>query len=75
MPGVLNPTKLDVTLALLERFTDEFRRAGLTLSTDDECLFLLAGLVNEEGGSLRLLLRDLLGFDGSGEFGREGQVL
>jgi len=35
----------------------------------------LAGLVDDEGGALRVLLGDLLCFDGGGEFGGEGEVL
>jgi len=38
-------------------------------------LFLLTGLVDDEGGALGFLLGDLLGFDGGGEFGGEGEVL
>jgi hypothetical protein len=38
-------------------------------------LLLLAGFVDNEGGTLGFLLRDLLGFDGGGEFGGEGEVL
>lgn len=75
LSGVLDPTKLDVALALLDRLTDKFRGAGFTLCTDNRSLFLLASLVDEEGSPLGLLLRDLLGFDGGGEFGGEGQML
>jgi hypothetical protein len=38
-------------------------------------LFLLPGFVDDEGGSLGFLLRDLFGFDRGGEFGGEGEVL
>jgi hypothetical protein len=38
-------------------------------------LLLLAGFVDDEGGALGFLLGDLLGFDGGGEFGGEGEVL
>ncbi len=38
-------------------------------------MFLLAGFVDDEGGALGFLLGDLLGFDGGGEFGGEGEVL
>jgi hypothetical protein len=38
-------------------------------------LLLLPGLVNDEGGTLRLLLSDLLGLDRCGELGGEGEVL
>lgn len=35
----------------------------------------MAGFVDDEGGALSFLLGDLLGFDGGGEFGGEGEVL
>jgi hypothetical protein len=38
-------------------------------------LLFLPGLVNDEGGTLGVLLSDLLGFDGGGELRREGKVL
>jgi hypothetical protein len=72
---VFDLTELDVALALLDCVTDKLSRAGLTLGTDNEGLLLLAGLVDEEGSALGLLLSDLLGFDGGGEFGGEGQML
>lgn len=73
--GVLDTSELDVTLTLLDGVTDKFGRAGFTLGSDDGGLFLLAGLVDEESGSLCFLLGDLFGFDGSGEFGGECKVL
>jgi hypothetical protein len=38
-------------------------------------LLLLAGFVDDEGGALGFLLGNLLGFDGGGELGGEGEVL
>jgi len=38
-------------------------------------LFFLTSFVDDEGGALGFLLGDLLGFDGGGEFGGEGEVL
>lgn len=73
--GILNASKLDVTLALLDGVTDKFGRAGFTLGSDNGGLFLLASLIDEESGSLGVLLGDLFGFDGSGEFGGECKVL
>jgi hypothetical protein len=75
VPGVLDLSKLDVTLALLDRFSDKLGRTGFTLSADNERLLLLASLVDYESGTLGFLLSDLLGLDGGGEFGRECQVL
>ena len=38
-------------------------------------MLFLAGFVDDEGRALGFLLGDLLGFDGGGEFGGEGEVL
>lgn len=38
-------------------------------------MLLLARFIDDEGGTLGFLLGDLLGFDGGGEFGGEGEVL
>jgi hypothetical protein len=38
-------------------------------------LLLLAGFVDDESSALGFLLGDLLGFDGGGKFGGEGEVL
>ena len=72
---VLKLPQIDVAAALLDRVTDELGGAGLTLRAHDHGLLFLPGLVDDKGGALRFLLRDLLGFDGGGEFGREGEVL
>jgi hypothetical protein len=73
--GVLDASELHVTLALLDGVTDKLGGASFTLSSDDGGLFLLAGLVDEESGSLGILLGHLFGFDGSGELGGECKVL
>jgi hypothetical protein len=73
--GILEFTQLNVTAALLDGVTNEFGGTGFTLSADDHGLLLLAGLVDDEGGTLSFLLGDLLGFDCGGELGREGEVL
>jgi hypothetical protein len=73
--GVLELTQLDVTAALLDGVTNQLGGTGLTLGADDHGLLLLAGLVDDEGGTLGFLLGDLLGFDCGGELGREGKVL
>jgi len=73
--GVLELTQLNVTAALLDGVTNQLGGTGLTLGADDHGLLLLAGLVDDEGGTLGFLLGDLLGFDCGGEFGREGKVL
>lgn len=72
---VLDLPKLDVTLALLDRVSNQLGGAGLTLGTDNESLLLLAGLVDQESRPLGFLLSNLLGFDGGREFGGEGQML
>lgn len=73
--GVVELTQVDVRPALLDGVTDELGRTSLTLGSDDHGLLLLPGLVNDEGGTLSILLSNLLGFDSGGELGREGKVL
>ena len=73
--GVLELAQVDVGARLLDGVTDQLGGAGLTLCAHDGGLLLLAGLVDDEGGALGFLLGDLLGFDGGGEFGGEGEVL
>ena len=73
--GVVELTQVDVRSALLDGVTDELGRAGLTLGSDDHGLLLLSGLVDDEGGTLGVLLGNLLGFDCGGELGGEGEVL
>jgi len=72
--GILEFTQLNVTAALLDGVTNEFGGTGFTLGANDHGLLLLAGLVDDEGGTLGFLLGDLLGFDCGGELGREGEV-
>jgi len=73
--GVLELPQVDIRPRLLDCVTDELSGSCLTLGADDGGLLLLASLVDDEGGSLRLLLGDLLGLDGGGKFGGEGEVL
>jgi hypothetical protein len=73
--GVLEFTQLNVTAALLDSVTNQLGGTGFTLGANDHGLLLLAGLVDNEGGTLGFLLGDLLGFDCGGELGREGEVL
>lgn len=73
--GVVELTQVDVRSALLDGITDQLGRTSLTLGSDDHGLLLLPGLVNNEGGTLGILLSDLLGFNSGGELGREGEVL
>ena len=73
--GVVELTQVNVRPALLDSVTDELGGTGLTLGSDDHGLLLLPGLVNDEGGTLGVLLSNLLGFDSGGELGRESKVL
>ena len=73
--GVLELPQVDVGAGLLDGVTDELGGTGLTLGAHDGGLLLLAGLIDDEGGALGFLLSDLLGFDGGGELGGEGEVL
>ena len=75
MPGILDATKFNVTLALLDSLANELGGSGFTLGTDNRGLFLLPGLVDEESGPLGFLLSYLFRFDSGSEFGGEGQML
>lgn len=67
--GVVELTQVDVRSALLDGVTDQLGRTSLTLGSDNHGLLFLPGLVNDEGGTLGVLLSNLLGFDSSGELG------
>jgi hypothetical protein len=73
--GVVELTKVDVRPALLDGVTDQLGRASLTLGSDNHGLLFLPSLVDDEGGTLGILLSNLLSFNSSGELGREGEVL
>lgn len=75
MTSVLDLSQLNVALALLDSISNQLGGAGLTLRADNEGLLLLASLVDKESSTLSVLLGNLLGLDGGGEFGGEGQVL
>lgn len=75
IPRVLDPSEIDVAATLLDGVTDEFGGAGFSLGAHDRGLFFLAGFVDDEGGTLSFLLRDLFCLDSGGKFGREGEVL
>ena len=72
---VLEFPQINVCARLLDGVSDQLGRTCLTLGAHDGCLLLLARFVDDEGGALGFLLGDLLGFDGGGEFGGEGEVL
>jgi hypothetical protein len=72
---VLELPQVNIGPRLLDGVTNELGGSCLTLGADDCSLLFLAGLVDDEGGSLSLLLCDLLGFNSGGELGREGQML
>jgi hypothetical protein len=73
--GVVELTQINVRPALLDGITDQLCGASLTLSSDHHGLLFLPGLVNDEGGTLGVLLSNLLGFDSGSELGRESKVL
>lgn len=75
LASVLNLTQLNVALTLLNGLSNQLGGTGLTLCADNESLLLLASLVDQESSTLSILLGYLLSFNGSSEFGREGQVL
>lgn len=72
---VLKLPEIDVRAALLDRITNKFSRACLTLRAYNHCLFLLSCFVDDERSALRFLLSDLFCFDRCCELGREGEVL
>ena len=74
LPRRLQPPQLQKPFILSDGLTDQFSRFRFTLSSDDDGLLLLDGLVDEVGGFLGRLLGDLLRFDRFGERGREGDV-
>lgn len=73
--GILDLAELDVALGLLDGLSNQLGGPRLSLGPDDHGLLLLAGLVDNEGGPLGLLLGNLLGLDRGSELGRECQVL
>jgi hypothetical protein len=75
VPCILELPEINVTPALLDGVTNQLSGAGLTLGANDGGLLLLTGFVDDESGTLGLLLCDLLGFDCGGELGGEGEVL
>jgi hypothetical protein len=75
VPRILKLPQIHVRPRLLDGVTNELGRSCLTLCADDCGLLLLTRLVDDEGSPLCFLLGDLLGFDGSREFGGEGEVL
>ena len=72
---VVELPQIDVGPRLLDGVTNELGGSGLTLGADNGGLLLLAGLVDDEGGALGVLLGNLLRLDGGGELGGEGKVL
>lgn len=72
---VLELPQINVGPRLLDGVTNQLGGTGLTLGAHNGGLLLLAGFVDDESGTLRFLLCDLLGLDGSGELGGEGKVL
>lgn len=71
----LNTTHGQQTIAgLVQGTRNERSRLGLALGTYNGRLALLLGLLDHELGTLRVLLRDLLLFDGFGKLLAERQV-
>ena len=71
----LDATDLDQAIsALRHRLRNDIRRLALALGADDVRLALLLRLLDNEARPFRLLLRDLLLFDGFGELPPERHV-
>ena len=75
IPRVLDPLEIDVAARLLNGVSNQLGRTGFSLCSHYHGLFLLAGFVDDECGSLGLLLGNLLGLDSGGELGRKGEML
>lgn len=67
--GVVELTQVDVRSALLDGVTDQLGGTSFTLGSDNHGLLFLPGLVNDEGGTLGVLLGNLLGFNSGSELG------
>ena len=72
---VLDSLQVDIRSALLNSISNKLGRSSLTLCSHNHRLLLLAGLIDHKGCALGFLLGNLLGFDCSSEFRREGKVL
>ena len=75
IPCVLEFSEIHVTPALLDGVTDQLCGTCLTLCAHDGGLLLLSCFVDDECGTLRFLLGDLLCLDGGCELGGEGEML
>ena len=73
--GVLDPPQVHIAPGFLDRVANQFGRTCLSLRAHHRRLFFLARFVDHEGGALGFLLRHLLGFNCSGKFGGEGEML
>lgn len=75
LPARLDLSDLNETVTCLGNgLADGLRTLGLTLGADDVRLALLLGLLDDEAGSLGVLLGNLLLLDGLGEFAAKGHV-
>ena len=71
----LDSSDLDQPIPCLRHgLADDVCGLGFTLCADDVGLSLLLCLLDDEARALGVLLRDLLLFDGAGEFAAEGHV-
>lgn len=74
-PAGLDLTDLDEAVTgLSDSLADDIGTLGFTLGTDNVGLALLLGPLDDEAGSLGVLLRNLLLLDGLGELLAEGHV-
>ena len=73
--GRFDSSQFDQRLTgITECFRQQTGRLRVTLGTDDRRLLQLFGLLHHESCLLGVLLRDLLQFDGGGEFTSKRQV-
>ena len=70
----LYASQFDVRWIFCDGLSDKLGRFALSLGFDDGTLFVLQGFLNDELGSLRVLLSDLLGLDRGRKFSTEGEI-
>ena len=74
IPGGVDPSELHEARIALDGGTDELGTLRLSPCLGNDGLLLLLRSDDDVLGPLGLLLGDLLGLDGAGVFGREGEV-
>jgi hypothetical protein len=74
IPSSFQPPQLQESLIRPNSLSNQLGTSSLSLGSDDNTLFLLNSLIDQECSSLSNLLSDLFRFYGVSEFGRECDV-